>query len=352
LFLKERATRHRAELAEGTATTNAQRVTKMAEDNRQRLLRLQIDTGGRRLLENDLPGALPWFVEAFKLDRETPGNETTHQLRLASIFQQCPRPMQMFFQTGAVSRVLLSPSGRRALAITRSESATLWDITTGQALAAQGGIKGPAGAAFSPDGRRLVVSGRAGTVLWDLSLSPPAMRGLDAAGAGLDPVWNSAGTQFITASTQEVASVCRALDGRVVRLPHDRLSVVLAFSFVSRAAATETNVAEVNAIPGTRAGTNDASETALTVESGGLLRFWDAATGALLNTRALEPKGAPWQLACLNADGSRLITVHNPDDERAPSHARLWSVRVARPIGEPIGHDSVILRPVLVRTWW
>jgi hypothetical protein len=40
-----------------------------------------------------LMGALPWFVEAFKLDRDVPANESAHHFRLASIFQQAPRPL-------------------------------------------------------------------------------------------------------------------------------------------------------------------------------------------------------------------------------------------------------------------
>ena len=43
-----------------------------------------------------MTGALPWFAEALRLDRDEPGAAATHRLRLGTILNQCPVIDQIF----------------------------------------------------------------------------------------------------------------------------------------------------------------------------------------------------------------------------------------------------------------
>src|SRR5439155_3635686 len=82
---------------------------------RERLVRMNIATGNRLVDDWDLLGALPWFVEALRLDAGNRERESIHRLRIAATLDQCPKILQLWFHRGGVNAAVFSPDGRRAL---------------------------------------------------------------------------------------------------------------------------------------------------------------------------------------------------------------------------------------------
>src|SRR5207249_1972680 len=88
------------------------RAVAAREDAQQRLVGLDVATGNRLVDEGDLPGALPWFVEALALEEGKGAREAVQRMRLAAVLQQCPRPVQVLPHAGAVRHAAFSPDGR------------------------------------------------------------------------------------------------------------------------------------------------------------------------------------------------------------------------------------------------
>jgi WD40 repeat protein/tetratricopeptide (TPR) repeat protein len=325
LFLKERRTRQRAEVAETAATRNA-------EANRLQLLRLRIETGARHLREGHLSLALSWFVQAYKLDRAQPDAAEDHQVRLASIFEQCPRPLRMWFHNGPVTGAKLSPDGKRVVSVTATES-VLWDVESGRSLgtAARGSRDGEI--VFTRDGARAVIGDLDHPFIWDLTATPPRIHPLTGGTQALRPQWHPDGRHVAALTGKTEAAIWDADGQRQHTVTHDAPAEVLAVGFVIGERAYPPIDREP--LPPFY------SETVLmTVDSAGVLRFWNPANGQGISQRELEPKSAPWQSAFF--DQNYLLTIHNAEERHHPSHARVWSLEACRPKGEALGHDARI----------
>ena len=194
------------------STWQAIRIRAHAEASRQSLVRL-VEANGLRHLENhDLYRALPWFVEALKVDAGQPARETIHRKRIASISRQAPKLVRDWIHpNGNASEVLFSRDGQRLYVrhgnngeitvlntltgdqkIVVSESgrldalklspdgtklaggfghgfASLWDAETFQFIHKFPHPGGVRTLSFSPDGQQLLTGGDAGSaILWDI----------------------------------------------------------------------------------------------------------------------------------------------------------------------------------------
>jgi WD40 repeat protein/tetratricopeptide (TPR) repeat protein len=153
-------------------------------------VRLAVGNGSRRLLDGDLTGALPWYVDALREDRRDPpddadaAREQTHRVRLAAVLRQCPRLAHVWFHGRRVTSVGFSPAGDRLLVATR-RAVHVYDAATGEPayppLEAGHSFEH---AAFSPTGKFIVTTTDvAGEVcLWDAATGRPG-RTLRPAGA-------------------------------------------------------------------------------------------------------------------------------------------------------------------------
>jgi eukaryotic-like serine/threonine-protein kinase len=134
-----------------------------AEESQERLVRLNVATGIRALDEEDHLGSLLWFAEALKLDRSNPEKEANHRLRLASVIQQSPRILQMWFHGDSVNSAVFSPDGTRVATASRDQTARIWDARTGLPLTPPLHHNSEVvQALFSPDGRHLVTMDKEG----------------------------------------------------------------------------------------------------------------------------------------------------------------------------------------------
>jgi WD40 repeat protein/serine/threonine protein kinase/tetratricopeptide (TPR) repeat protein len=161
--------------AEGEALKERQ-AHKLADDkieeSRQRLVRLYGASGARLMDEQDLLGSLPWFAEAFRLDRGDPEREEMHRVRLSAILRQSPRLVQLWVHDAPVHYAAFSPDGSRVVTAggeTAAGEARVWDAVTGEPvtppLAHDFEVTQ---ASFSPDGLRVVTATKRGVAqVWD-----------------------------------------------------------------------------------------------------------------------------------------------------------------------------------------
>src|SRR5262249_45146596 len=134
-------------------------------ESQQRLVRLTVANGVRRLDEGNPIGALPWFAEALRLERGDPAREDMHRLRPAAGLGQCPRLAQVWFHGGRVHVVAFSPDGKRILTASADGTAQIHDTITGQATprTPRPG-KDILHAAFSPNGELVATASADGAV--------------------------------------------------------------------------------------------------------------------------------------------------------------------------------------------
>src|SRR5579871_3076430 len=100
----------KAEFEKGLAIQNS-------AESRARLIRLNQETGARLENAGDLIGALPWFVEAQKLEGDTPGSRSLFAMRLASILQAAPRLAQAWKHADWASWGTFSQNGQRVVTL-------------------------------------------------------------------------------------------------------------------------------------------------------------------------------------------------------------------------------------------
>lgn len=189
-----------------------------AEQRRQQLVRLNVANGSRLVADGDLLSALPWYVEALKLEQGRPDRELVHASRIEFLLQQCPKPVQIFVHEGKpatpnygrLAVAQFSPEGRRVATYgNRSNSAgesqgevIVWEVASGKPLFPP--LQHPGTmlhVEFSPDGRRLLTACDDGKArIWnlrpyglkteDFALVSQAFssRRIDPTGTALEPV--------------------------------------------------------------------------------------------------------------------------------------------------------------------
>src|SRR5262249_24652607 len=86
-----------------------------AEENRSLLAQQYVSNGTRLLDEGDMAGALVWFAEALRRDAAHPERERLHRIRFAATWQQCPRPVHIWFHDGFADYVEFSRDGKYVL---------------------------------------------------------------------------------------------------------------------------------------------------------------------------------------------------------------------------------------------
>ena len=92
---------------------------------------MNVENGVRIVDQGDLTGALPWFAEALRLDRDDPDAAATHRLRLGALLNQCPVLDGVFAHDGTILWATLDHSGRRLATGSADHTARIWDVATG-----------------------------------------------------------------------------------------------------------------------------------------------------------------------------------------------------------------------------
>lgn len=288
-----------------------------ADQSRQRLVRLNLANGTRMLGEGDQVSALPWFVEAMKLERGRPEQEQIHLIRIESIMRHCPKRVRCWFHAGGIDNsefrtkadALFSPDGRQVLTVSskpvagggRVGEVNLWNVESGQAVFPAQPHNGVVyHAEFSPDGRRFVTA--SGSFKDGVSAGGEAHVWDAATGAPVSPV-----------------------------LKHDGVVAYASFSADGRRVITATR-----------------KRTAQSSLEGDAL-IWDATTGALLG----PPLHHPFELvhARFSPDDRQVITagVNWSSLDGEQHYAATWDAATGQPLSPPVALNGV-LRDVRYRS--
>jgi WD40 repeat protein/tetratricopeptide (TPR) repeat protein/predicted Ser/Thr protein kinase len=334
----------------------------LAEKNRQELVRLQVGKGAALMDEGDLPGALLWFAEAFRLDEGDPGRQEAHRVRLAAVLQQCPKLAQVYFHRGPVNHAEFSPDGRRVLTASDDGTARLWDVSTGDPVALPLEHTGAVlFGAFDHNGRRVLTASQDGTArVWEAStgrpLTPPVGHGGEVTYASFSP----GGRRVVTASEDGTARLWDAATGEPTAvLKHRRPVVYASFSPDGRRIVTASGdqTAQVweaatgrpllasplkHNAPVLHASFNADGSRVVTVSSNGTTRFWNAGSGELVTSflklsRVSSSSLSPTLVStCFSPDGRRMVsTTWDPT-------ARVWDVTTGLPLTPPLRHHAVV----------
>ncbi len=129
---------------------------------------MNVDNGNRIIDQGDLTGALPWFAEALRLDRDDPAAAATHRLRLGTLLNQCPVLDGILLTIRRYYGRTLDRAGRRLATGSADHTARIWDVATGKAVSPPLAHDGPVNwVEFRGDGDssplRLRLTGRSGS---------------------------------------------------------------------------------------------------------------------------------------------------------------------------------------------
>src|SRR5262249_49026860 len=139
-----------------------------AEINRRQLARMSVDQATKRMDDGDLYGALVVSTRALQTDAGAPDREAVQRQRIASILQQCPRPVKAW-NYGHVAYAQLSRDGKYVLIVSADQRTIqskwrearrrvqVWELATGKLIEpwTKFGIDVFHGR-FTPDGRRVL----------------------------------------------------------------------------------------------------------------------------------------------------------------------------------------------------
>jgi WD40 repeat protein/tRNA A-37 threonylcarbamoyl transferase component Bud32 len=150
-------------------------VDQSAREIRWRLVRMNVENGNRSMEIGDLTGALPWFAEALRLDRDEPALAATHRRRLGTILNQCPQIDRVFAHEKTILWAEFDHSGRRLITASADRTARIWDVASGQAISPPLPHEGPVNwVEFQGDDTRVLSGSDDGTIrIWNAADGKP-----------------------------------------------------------------------------------------------------------------------------------------------------------------------------------
>ncbi len=133
---------------------------RLAEENRQRIVRLGIANGVRLLDEGDTAGALLWFADTLSRVTNNPAEESIHRIRIQQTLKRIPRVARVFPHENEVFACGFSEDGRRIVTGTEWGHLRVWDSRSGDPIGKPLKLDVDAvwQARFTRDGQRIFAS--------------------------------------------------------------------------------------------------------------------------------------------------------------------------------------------------
>jgi WD40 repeat protein/tetratricopeptide (TPR) repeat protein len=350
-LLREKTEVATSEAQKARDAEKGERAARLREQDKA--VRLAVGNGSRLLLDGDLTGALPWYVDALREDHRDPLDEASaareemHRIRLGAVLRQCPRLAHIWFHDHPVKAVCFSPDGSLVL-IATSSAVHVYLAATGQpAYPPLTESHGFTHAAFSPTGK-LIVTAAAEVCLWDAATGKPGRTIRIDAGAVRQVVLSPEEERLLIVSGEgvgpEEARIWDIVSGKPRSPPMKHGDVLVAAAFkgdgmrVLTAAGSEARVWD--AVSGmlafppldhgsriTHASFSPESRQIATAGIGRPVRLWDAATGRPTFT---PPAGRGlMNHASFSPDGRMLLAVGK--GEATGGEVRSWETATGRP---------------------
>ena len=318
-------------LARQDAHEQRRKAEQLADADRRQLADLSVLQGNTLVEQNDFGRALPWYVEALRLDQGHAKRAAPHRLQLGMLWKNMPRFTQFWRHDAPVVHLAMSRDGRLVATTSEDRTVRVWDLESGKPVTpplAHDAVV--LTSAFSPDGRRLITAG--GTLgingeirIWDVGAARPIGQ----------PIRSPMKTFFYAAFTAagDILSVEIDMTGK---------SVVRLWSGDSR-----------NSLASATIGPYTPSAEVITqwldVPRGRLMK-WEGATSRVIDlaagARTVCEIPQTQRLCALrfSDDGSRLFTAES-------NGLRVWDVetgaRLARYVGTPAGWHKTYYHPAL-----
>jgi WD40 repeat protein len=287
---------------------------------RERNLALQMREGqvanlvahGEMALDSgDLAGALPYFVQATELDKGNERREGHDQIRLSSVINQCPKIVQMWFDTNAAYAVDLAPDGRNVLIIRFLGQAQIFDISTSQPVTPPFGQSwGLRRGTFNSNGKFVATVSEDNTACVWRSRDGSKVCCLNHPSRPLSANFSPDDSQLVTGCTDNLGWVWDLASGtpKMKLVGHTNALLFATFSHDGKLIAT--------------------SSRDFTV------RIWDATTGRQLG----EPLPHPdWvDFVAFSPDDHTIATAC--EDRKA----RIWNLKTRERILPDLNHDGVV----------
>ena len=337
------------------SSVSAYRTSLARDEANQRLLRLNVKTGGQRMDEGDPLGSLSWFAEALRLDPTNPRRAQAHRMRLASVLDHSPRLVQAWFPDGVASQIEFDVTGRYLLSVA-GDRVRVWDCETGESLCSFVEEKGVNQAVFSPDGRRILLTSGSNTAsVWSwaaprpsasillhhpsrvlyAAFSPDGRRILTSSEYGKIQVWDaSTGEQLgnTLRHTQQVSTAAFNPTGTLVAVGHLEGDVLVWDAETgNRRIGPLKHAKTVSQVAFTSDG-----KRLLTASHDQTAQFWDVTTGERLG----QPLEHAYRVqgAVLSPDGSRVITLCQGNT------VHLWDTVTGEPVSGVIQLPAPVFR--------
>jgi WD40 repeat protein len=260
---------------------------------------------------------------------------------------------------GGVLSLAWSPDGTRILTTGRDGKAIVWDAASAQKLLELDRRAGPVNsAAWSPDGMRIATAGDNPdhTVrLWSSQGEPAKLPPLQAAGTIFMVAWDPSGTRIVTASTGRApfAQIWDADTGKHIDLVgHHDFVWLAAWSPDGKRVLTASNDSTagiwdaatgqlIKTLQHTQAvhyaaWSPDGARVA-TVSEDTDARIWDPASDSPDPLVVLEGHGAEARYVSWSADGKYVVTAANDDT------ARVWDAATGAEVSVLSGHTDAVL---------
>lgn len=350
--------RHLALVHAGEARSARQEAMYQREITVHQLSRAYVSASLKQMEEGDRFGALAPLSAAMQLDRNDPEREAMHRRRFAAALWNAPHlrkilvagaplqsamylpdgvrlftadkdggmrlwdlahsaPLRSWKHPGAIWYAELSPNGRQAVSAGQDGVTRLWDTETGkelQTLRQPGGIVRYAG--FSPQGDRILTTGRDGAVLWSAATGRPLGEISRPRGIGMFAAFSPDGGKVVLLCEGFLACVADAYTGNTLcNLPECYGGVRAQFSptgdRIVVAGLFEGQVAYRGAV------------------------IYDGGTGRQLRRFESPSLGVD---ACFSPNGKQVLTTGRDQA------AMLWDAETGRRIAGPLRHQAAIIR--------
>ncbi len=327
-WLYQRAqTREARNLAERNRQL-AMEKTKLAEENRKQVVRLNV-ANGVRLIESEPTTAALWFSEALPLVTNNPAESSVHRLRIQRLFDVLPKTVQVLPHARSVTGGAFSPNGRMIATGTVEGELTVWDADSGTLQWMQRTRFRIAQLRFTKDGERLLI----------ISSRPPNHGhysgpqygggvGVSGGGVGIISVTNQERIFWQTAKTPFRAVL--SPDARWIALGESNHTITVVDTQTGGTASQmKGHTDAVTTLTFTPDGTFLVSGSADKT-----VRLWRFPSG--------EPASEPFEhdamirRAVLSANGQRLATMSDSVKERGKWTVQVWDVATQTKLGSPI----------------
>ncbi len=328
----------------GAVLYQVYREWERAKDTRQRQVGASVAYGNQAVQSGDLLGALPYFVEALRVDGRTSERGVMHRLRFGSALAQCPKLTAIHSFGAEVDDGEFSPDDQTMIIARLCGKAEIYDFRSDELYSHPFGHQdGLFSAAFSPTGRFVATANQSGSVcIWDIA-SLEEVHHLPHPALVFSATFSPDGLRLVSSCMDKVARIWDVQTGQMVLMlkGHNDAVRFASFSPDGRHIVTtsyDKTVRLWNALDGRREGPalphgswvtcaafSPDGQTLATACLDRKARLWEVATGKRILPDLNHGDGV--QSVEFSPDG-RLILTASLDGT-----ARLWRANDLQPLG-------------------